>query len=41
MAEISKFNVGGTVYDFQDKVSKYGNRNLLKKTDGMIFASDG
>jgi hypothetical protein len=40
MAEISKFNVGGTVYDFQDKVSQYGNRNLLKKTGGMIFTSD-
>ena len=40
MAEISKINVGGTVYDFQDKVSQYGNRNLLKKIDGMIFTSD-
>ena len=40
MAEIWKFNVGGTVYDFQDKVSQYGNKNLLKKIDGMIFTSD-
>ena len=29
MAEISKFNVGGTVYDFQDKVSQYGCENLF------------
>lgn len=29
MAEISKFNVGCTVYDFQDKVSQYGNRNYI------------
>lgn len=39
MAEISKFNVGGTIYDFQDKVSQYGNRNLIRGSLSIAYNS--